>query len=88
MICPVNMYEPNAATKPIIAKRPLVSSAMCHWSCEWSCSWQSALCDIIRGGVSIGKMFCLPYSVVIMSSCWVVQYGEDDTIRVAGCTLS
>ena len=54
MICPVKMYDPIAAAKPIIARRPLVSSAACHWSCEWSCSVQSELCDIILIGGSFG----------------------------------
>ena len=60
IICPVVMYAPRAAITPSIATRPLSSSAMCIGSPSWL--WFSISCI----GGSFAKMFCLPYSVVVV----------------------
>ena len=54
---PVVAYDAQSTMNPIIAARPLSSSA--------SCSRTDASSFFISlGGVSLAKMFCLPYSVI------------------------
>ena len=57
MICPVVMYVPIATMNPIIAARPFSSSASCSRT-------DASSLFISLGGVSLAKMFCLPYSVI------------------------
>ena len=59
MICPVVMYAPSAATKPTMASCPLVLSAC-------SSTKSDSFSFINLGGVSFAKMFCLPYSVIVV----------------------
>ena len=61
MICPVVMYAPRAAMKPTMASCPLVLSA-CSMMKSDSFSF------INLAGVSLAKIFCLPYSVVVVMS--------------------
>ena len=59
MICPVVMYAPRAATKPSMANCPFVLSACSRIKSD-------SFSFINLGGVSFAKMFCLPYSVVVV----------------------
>ena len=59
MICPVVMYAPRAATKPSMASCPFVLSACSRIKSD-------SFSFINLGGVSFAKMFCLPYSVIVV----------------------
>ena len=59
IICPVVMYAPSAATNPTMASCPLVLSAC-------SSTKSDSFSFINLGGVSFAKMFCLPYSVIVV----------------------